>query len=172
MEIRHPEAVADARALVRINALAWREAYDGILPDEALARMETDPSDDRVRRAFERLRDDRDGILVAEDHDGIVRGYSHFRWGEDTKVFVGGNEAGLEEIYVEPDYWGEGIGTTLLERGLALLPGSIERVRLEMLDGNEVGRRFYLSHGFDRTGESEYEIGGETYPTSIYTLEL
>lgn len=70
-----------------------------------------------------------------------------------------------------PDYWGAGIGTSLLERGLTLLLESVERVRLEMLDGNEVGRRFYVSRGFDPTGESEFKIAGETYPTSIYTLE-
>lgn len=172
MEIRHLEYSADARAVIRINALAWREAYRNILPDETLAEFETNPSEERVQKAFERLYDDRDGLLVAEDDNGTVRGYSYFRWGEDTKEFVGEKAAGLKEIYIEPDYWGNGIGTTLLERGLELLPESIERVQLEMLDGNDVGRQFYSARGFDRTGESEFEIRGETYPTSIYTLEL
>ncbi len=34
-----------------------------------------------------------------------------------------------------------------------------------MLDGNEVGHRFYAARGFDRTGSSEFEIAGEAYPT-------
>ena len=172
MDVRHLERVDDARALIRINAMAWRVAYTEILPDEALARVETDPSTERVQQAYERLRENRDGILVTEDAKGIVRGFCYFRWNEETKPFVGEDEADLKEIYVEPNYWGDGIGTTLLERGLALLPESVERVRLEMLDGNEIGHQLYVSRGFDRTGESEFEIAGETYPTSIYTLKI
>ncbi len=172
MRIRHLDGVEDARALIRINAEAWREAYAEILPDEALARMDPEPTDEHVREAFDRLRDDRERILVAEDDTETVRGFCYFRWGDDTKSFVDEGETGLKEIYVEPEYWRSGIGTELLEQGLALLPEPIERVRLEMLDGNEVGRRFYRSHGFERTGSSEFEIGGEPYPTSIYTLEL
>lgn len=173
MEIRRfdAEGTADARAITRINALAWREAYADLLPDEVIAQFGADPSDEQLREYADRLAHDRDGIHLAES-DGAPRGYSYVRWGEDTKSFVGENEAGLKEIYVEPDYWGEGIGTALLERGIDALPENVERLRLEMLDGNEVGHRFYAARGFDRTGSSEFEIAGETYPTAIYTLEL
>ena len=170
MEIRHFRGVADARAIVRVNALAWRAAYDELLPEDVLARRDPEPADEHVREYADRLRTDRDGIYVAEI-DGAVRGYSYFRWGEETKPFVGPNEAGLKEIYVHPDYWGEGIGTALLERGLDDLPASIERVKLEMLAGNEDAHQFYAACGFERTGRSDFEIAGETYPTAIYALE-
>ncbi|TYL38228.1 GNAT family N-acetyltransferase [Natronococcus pandeyae] len=173
MEIRRfdAEGTADARAITRINALAWREAYADLLPDEVIAQFGADPSDEQLREYANRLTHDRDGIFLAEI-DGTARGYSYVRWGDETKDFVGDDEAGLKEIYVEPDYWGEGIGTALLERSIDVLPEGIERLRLEMLDGNEVGHRFYAARGFDRTGSSEFEIAGEAYPTAIYTLEL
>lgn len=172
MEIRHLSDPPDARAVIHTNALAWRKAYHGIVPDEMLDGMETDPSEQRVLQAFEHLYADRDSILLAEDDAGTVRGYSYIRWGDETKAFVGENEAGLKEIYVEPTCWGEGIGTALLEEGLALLPDSVERIRLEMLDGNEIGQQFYAARGFERTGSSTFEIDDEQYPTSIYTLQL
>ncbi|WP_436345219.1 N-acetyltransferase family protein [Natronorubrum sp. FCH18a] len=171
MQLRHLQGPADARAIVRINALAWRAAYDDLLPTDVLEQFDPDPPDEAVREYAARLRDDRDGIVLA-DADGAARGYSYFRWGDDTKSFVGPSEAGLKEIYVEPDYWGEGVGTALLERGLECLPPSIDRVRLEMLDGNDVGRRFYDARGFERTGSAEFEIAGEWYPTAIYALEV
>lgn len=118
MDVRHLEGVDDARALPRINALAWRAVSD-----------------------------------------------------ESLKPVVGENETGLNESYVEPNCRGDGIGTTLLERGLALLLESVERVRLETLDGNEVSHRFYSSREFDWTVESELEIAGEAYPPAIFTLE-
>ncbi|MDG5758748.1 GNAT family N-acetyltransferase [Natronococcus sp. A-GB1] len=172
MELRRLEPGAtDARAITRVNALAFREAYDGLLPDEVLAGFGADASDEQLREYADRLREDRNGIFLAE-LEGEVRGYGYVRWGEGTKAFVGPEEAGLKELYVEPDYWGEGIGTALLERCLEVLPGETERLCLETLAGNEVGRRFYEARGFERTGRSEFEIAGEAYPTAIYALEL
>jgi ribosomal protein S18 acetylase RimI-like enzyme len=171
MELRRLEpGTADARAITRVNALAFREAYDDLLPEEVLAGFGADPSDEQLREYADRLERDREGIFLAT-LEGGVRGYGYVRWGEGTKAFVGPNEAGLKELYVEPDYWGEGAGTALLERCLEALPEGTERLRLETLAGNEVGRRFYEARGFERTGRSEFEIAGEAYSTAIYTLE-
>lgn len=171
MRTRHLEDADDVRATIRINALAWREAYSEILPEDVLTGIDGEPSEEHVQEAFEDRRDDRDRILVAEDDDGTVRGYIYMRWGEGTKSFVGDDESELQEIYVHPDYWGRGIGTKLLERGLELVPEDITRIRLEMLSDNDVGHLFYESRGFDRTGTDEVEIAGESYSTEIYTFE-
>ena len=171
MEIRRLRGSSDVRAVVRINVTAMRAAYDDLLSADVLEQFDPDPPDEAVREYAARLREGQNGIVLA-DIDGAARGYSYFRWGGDTKSFVGPNEAGLKEIYVEPGYWGEGVGTALLERGLDSLPASIERVKLEMLNGNDLGHRFYDARGFERTGSSEFEIGDESYPTAIYTLEL
>lgn len=172
MKVRHLEDADDIRATVHVTNMAWREAYRGILPDEVLARMGGEPPDEQVQEAFEQRRDDRDRFLVAENDAGSICGYVYLQWGEETKTFVGEAEAGLKEIYVHPDYWGQGFGTKLLERGLELVPEDIERVKLEALSDNEIGHRFYMARGFDRTGTGNFEIAGEAYPTAIYTLEL
>jgi len=172
MNVRQLEDADDIRATMRVDNMAWREAYRGILPDEVLANVDGEPPDEQVQEVFEQRRDDRDRILVAENEDGSVCGYVYLRWGEETKPFVGEAEAGLKEIYVHPDYWGQGFGTELLERGLELVPEDIKRVKLEALADNEVGRRFYVARGFDRTGTGNFEMAGEVYPTNIYTLEL
>lgn len=170
MQVRHLEDEADVREANRVNALAWRAAYDGVLPEEVLEGRDPDPADERVRELYEQWREDRDGILVAEE-DGTVRGYAYFRWGEGTKPFVGDDEAGLKELYVHPDHWGRGVGTRLLERGLEVLPGDVERLRLETLSENERARRFYEARGFEPTGTTGVEIAGETYPATVYALE-
>ncbi|MCH7660054.1 MAG: GNAT family N-acetyltransferase [Euryarchaeota archaeon] len=171
MNVRRLEDQADVRGLIRVHGLAWREAYDGLLPDEILQQQSVDPSDKEVQYWFERLRENRDGVLVATDTDETVRGFADFRWEEDeTKESVGRGEAELKAIYVEPDCWGRGLGTALLERGLELLPDGVNTLYLEMLSGNETGRRFYEARGFDRTGAGKHEIGEKSYPTGIYTL--
>lgn len=165
MEIRHLADRRDIPGLVESHGRAWRVAYDGIVPDAVLAGMTVDPTPDEIDRWHDRFAVDHDRILVAV-LDGTVRGYAFVRWGEDTKPFVGPDEAGLKAIYVHPDHWGGGIGTTLLERGLALLPSTVTSIKLEMLDGNDVGAGFYESRGFERIGTGETDMAGGTLPTA------
>jgi hypothetical protein len=45
-------------------------------------------------------------------------------------------------------------------------------VQLETLSANERPRRFYAARGFERTGTAEVDIAGESYPATVYSLEL
>lgn len=170
MEVRPIEDREDVREMTEAHGEAWRAAYEGIVPDEILAGMTVDPDEGELDRRYEHYAG-HEGVLVAEV-EGLVRGYAFVRWGEDTKAFVGPDEAGLKEIYVHPDWWGEGIGTVLLEAGIDLLSGDVTALRLEVLADNEVGRRFYEARGFERTGTTETDLGETTLEAVIYTLEL
>lgn len=173
MEIRHPDGKDEVRGLIRAHGLAWREAYDGFLPSEVLRDLSVNPTEDEVRQWQEGLRENEEGVLVAVDEEGIVRGFVDIRWGAtETKAFVGDNEAGVKAIHVDPDWWNQGIGTALLERGLELLPEAIDTVRLETFAENDIGQRFYQTKGFEQTDTGSYEIGGCSYPTIIYTLHV
>ena len=108
-------------------------------------------------------------MLVADDE--AVVGYAHVRV-TDTKPFVGDDEAGLKELYVHPDRWGEGVGGELLGRGLATLPDGVEAVVLETLDGNDRAAGFYEAHGFRRVGERTVGVAGEQYPALVYRRPL
>lgn len=171
-EIRALRGPEDVRGLIRVHGRAWREAYRDILPESVLAQVVVHPMDEQVRERYEDLREDRDGVLLAVDEAGTARGYAYFRWGEETKPFVGPDEAGLKEIYLDPDYWGRGIGTRLLECGIERLPETVRRLKLETFAANDVGRGFYEARGFERVAENEVEIGGDTYPTIVYERAL
>lgn len=173
MEVRPIERESDVRGLIRAHGLAWREAYDGLLPPEILQDQTVNPTEEDVQHWQEGLRKNQEGVLVAVDDEGVVRGFADLRWDDsETKEFVGDDEADLKAIYVEPDWWGEGIGTTLLEQGLEILPQSVDVVRLEMFAENDIARRFYEAKGFKQTYTGEYDIAGDSYPTHIYTLQL
>ncbi|MFW5916965.1 MAG: N-acetyltransferase family protein [Halorubrum sp.] len=172
MEVRRPETDAEIRQLIRAHGLSWREAYDEILPDSVLDAMTVDPTPEDVERRTDRLGGDDAAVLVSLV-DGTVRGFVDVRWGEaNTKSFVDPGEAGIKAIYVHPDWWGEGIGTALLDRALDSLPERAEAVRLEAFADNDVGARFYEARGFVRADTDETEVAGETYPTVRYVREL
>ncbi len=168
MEIRRPRDDTDVAGVIEAHGLAWREAYDDILPDEVLEAKTVDPTAEEVRNWAERLSPDHGAVFVAVDV-GAVLGFVDVRWGsENTKPFVGASEAGIKAIYVHPDRWGEGIGTALLDRGLDALPPETEAVRLDAFADNELGARFYESRGFERTDARAVEIAGEEYPLDVW----
>ena len=171
MEVRPLADEADVRELLVAHARAWEAAYDGLLSDELIERVTAAPDDPaRVRAAHERLASyGEDRVHVAEDDRGTVRGYALFRWGEDeTKDTVRDGEAELKELYVDPDCWGEGIGTALLEAGIEAIPAEVESLALETLAGNDVGAGFYEARGFDRQGTATVTIGEEPYRTVLF----
>ncbi|MGM0448646.1 MAG: N-acetyltransferase family protein [Methanobacteriota archaeon] len=168
MEIRPPETDAEMRELIRARGLSWREAYDDILPEPVLDAMTVDPTPEEVEGWVDGFGDDDSAVFVAVV-DGTVRGFVDVRWGEEnTKPFVGPDEADVKAIYVHPDWWGKGVGTALLDRALDALPDRVEAVRLEAFADNDVGARFYEARGFERVETDETEIADETYPTAIY----
>lgn len=172
MRIKHLETIDELNGAMRIHNLAWRKAYRDILPDEVINGIPLEPPEDYVEDRFEKLGRDDESFLIVVDDDEVIRGYIYVLWSERTKDFVGDDEAGLKEIYVEPDWWGEGLGTELMNEAKESLPSSIEAIRLEMLAGNEQAHEFYSARGFDIVGESEFEIADEMYPTDVYVRSL
>lgn len=178
MKIRRPRDDADVSGIIRVRGLGWREAYGHVLPDSVLRAQTVDPTAADVERWADGLGGERAEVFVAvvgvdEAGDEAVGGFVDMRWdNENTKPFVGADEAGLRAIYVDPERWGEGIGTALLERALDALPDRIDAVRLEAFVDNEIGRRFYEARGFEHTDTTDREIAGETYRTAVYTRPL
>ncbi|MDR5674587.1 GNAT family N-acetyltransferase [Halalkaliarchaeum sp. AArc-GB] len=161
----------DARGVLRVNALSWREAYSDLVPEEVLERQDPNPKPADVDRLLQALPEE--GVVLVAVEEDTVRGFADFRWDEEsTKEFVGPAEAGLRAIYVHPDDWGRGIGTALLAEGLSRLPDRIRAVRLEVLADNERAREFYQSRGFEQTGSDTHDIADTEYPTAIYTRTL
>ena len=148
---------------------AWRAGHKAVLSAEALSAVTVDPSDEDLHRWRDRIETRRDRYLVADD--GRVVGYVAVRWAE-TKPFVGDDEAGLKELYVHPDRWGEGVGGELLKRAIETLPDGIEAVLLETLDGNDRAAGFYEAHGFRRVGGRSVEVAGGRYPALVYRRPL
>ncbi len=172
MRVRRIEDREDVRAILDIHARAWRAAYGDFLPAEAIEGIiDPDLDPDHVDQRYSTFMEDNDRAFVAE-RDGEVVGYAYFRWGSETKPFVGAAEAGLKEIYVDPAHWGSGVGTALLERGLNRLPDSCTTLKLEALAENAVGASFYEARGFERADRSEVRIGDEDWPTIIWSRPL
>ncbi|PSP28392.1 GNAT family N-acetyltransferase [Halobacteriales archaeon QH_2_65_14] len=161
------EAIRDA---IRAHGHAWQEAYDDFLPEDVLDGMTTDPTAEDVDAWLDRLPEE-GGVTLGATVDGTARGYVLVRW-TNTKPFVRPGEAGLKEIHVHPDWWGDGIGTALFEHACEHIPDDVAGIALEVFADNDVGRRFYESKGFAVSDSGTVDVAGDTYETVIYRRDL
>lgn len=77
----------------------------------------------------------------------------HGKWRHILVAESGGRLAGLscliqdyvDEFFVDPDFWGQGVADALMEESIALFP---RRLELHCFEQNHRGRRFYERHGF------------------------
>ena len=120
----------DLEALVRLNARSFADHPEQghMTIDDFQERMEQDWFDPT-------------GLMIARDDDGTMIG---FHW---TKV-----ENGIGEVYVlgvDPDHAGAGVGSALLDAGLAYLSSrNVTKVRLWVDDDNHIAQSLYVKSGF------------------------
>jgi GNAT superfamily N-acetyltransferase len=133
----------DALAVARVHVRSWQVGYRGLLPDAYLAGLR---AEDRASRyTFASSDPDQPATLVAMV-DGAIRGFTTTHPAHDTGVAGKGE---LAALYVDPDWWGRGIGQVLLRaaRGRLVEQGFTSAI-LWVLDGNERARRFYAADGW------------------------
>lgn len=155
---------SDARAIQAVAERAWPAAHGDILGAETIDSILAEWYDvESTRDAIER---DDVGYFVAED-DGDIRGYVSGGRTDDPDV------ASLAAIYVDPDHWGDGIGTALAEQFHDFCRRrGYERVRLCVLAENDRAQSFYRGHGYEQVDEEETELFGERALEATYARPL
>jgi len=161
---------ADAGRIAVLARKSCEAAYEGLLEDPAL--LETVRSEgyaDGVRD-FIRSVGEKSGLRYdVVEVGGRLEGIAHYRFAPAaTEPFVGPGECLLYSLYVAPDRWGEGLGSTLVETGDEGLPDRLSALVIGVLQGNDVGIAFYESTGFERRGEAVLEVGGGEYDCWVY----
>ena len=73
----------------------------------------------------------------------------------------------IDQLYVAPQFVGQGIGTVLVEHAINTLP---RPVRLYTFQRNVKARRFYERHGFRAMSFSNGENNEEQCPDVLYEL--
>jgi len=157
-----PETNEDVETVVALHIRTWQKAYRGMLPDEVLDNL--DPVAWAQRRR-EHHANPASTALVAEI-DGVLCGFVLF--GPDRDEPEHGE---IYAIYVDPDYWGTGVGHELMTRALAALP--YREVRLWVLEQNERALRFYAREGLHPDGtRSAYTPRGSDFAAPEIRLAL
>jgi GNAT superfamily N-acetyltransferase len=158
VEIR-PATAEDAAGLARVQTQVWRDAYQGLLPADFLARrvITHDLWLNRIRQLRAPF-----AVHVAVDDTGDVVGFALS--GPATEPESPENESSgqLYAIYVLASYWGTGVGYDLHRAAMDnLLAAGFSEAILWVLPGNAQAIAFYERQGWlDRGIETEDDLGG------------
>jgi ribosomal protein S18 acetylase RimI-like enzyme len=133
----------DVFELADVEVRAWRAVYQSIFPVSELRKLSVE------RRAISWARQiEYPGYqsvsLVAESVDGVVG----FLQCGPARGSRGARNGEIYAIYVDPDHWGRGIGTALMDVALDFLAPRFNQAVLWVVRENESARRFYTARGF------------------------
>lgn len=158
------EDIPEIRALL---GASWTAAYESFLDASVREQVhDTWHDPDSLAAAIEAA--DRT-TTVALDGESVVGYLAAWRPEPDADPELG--VVGL--LYVDPDYWGEGVGSVLWEQGLdALRERGAKRVSVRVFAENEVGRSFYEAADMELTRRLEEDIFGQCVETVEYQQPL
>lgn len=140
----------DARAIATVRIESWRQAYAGLIAQEALDRLDVDrEAHVRAQRWDEFHGDPRGGELLAEV-DGEPAGWALFGPSIDAELPDDGQ---VFAIYAVPRFWSAGVGHALMmEAEARLRSAGFTSAHLWVLEGNERAASFYERHGWHEDG--------------------
>lgn len=162
-----PASAADVLDMSLIHKRAWVKAYEGLIEQSYLDRLQ----DGRWVRVFEKCFSEGtmtawiayiEGLPVACAGAGI------------TPNTENGKELELISLYCLPEYWGKGAGYALMQRvkDHAYAEGYAQ-IALWVLEGNDRAIHFYEKEGFSDTGGREsIMIGEKEYTERRYVFSF
>jgi ribosomal protein S18 acetylase RimI-like enzyme len=160
---------ADADAIGRIQVETWRAAYDGLMPEEAIAGFDVETRQRLWREGLGRPPRPGSATFVVED-GGEVVGFASVGASRDGEAE---QEAELYALYLHPSRWSRGIGRALLRRAEESMRASgFRQAVLWVLQGNERGERFYRAAGWEEDGRKVDEFQGAAVTELRYRKRL
>lgn len=154
----------DVTGVLRIAERGWNATYTDILSQETIDEAIAEWYDmDTIREFIE----NEDVAYFVVEEDGDIVGY--VSGGPSSEE----NVATLGAIYVDPDYWNEGIGTALLrEFEKFCRRQNYETVRFQMLSENDIGESFYRKQGYEIIEKQETDLFGETVSENLFRRKI
>ena len=148
---------ADAAAIERVARASWADTYADIFdPSHISSFLATNYDPAALARAAELAAPSDERHFLVAEREGEVVAFAQFGSGSR------GPE--LFRIYADPQHYGTGAGTALLDELHRRIAGRVDRYVLDVHSRNARGRGFYDGHGF-------VIVGGGATPECDLTLE-
>jgi len=133
----------DALAVARVHIRSWQVAYRGLIADEYLDGLR---AEERAAQYDFSNSDPLEPYTDVVVEGGTIVGFASTTRSRDLDT---SDEGELAALYVDPEYWGRGIGVELISAGREHLLGlGFRSAILWVLAGNVRADRFYRLDGW------------------------
>ena len=148
---------SDAADLARIYVESWQDTYAGILPHTLLSGMSVKTHTARWQSQLQA----QGSVIVVEDREHGLVGLSSLGSARDRGL---GFEGEVYTLYVDPGFFGLGVGRTLLHGAFAALKERKLNSCLIWSHARNNACFFYEAMGGQRVAERLTRLGGEPTP--------
>lgn len=144
-----------------MHSRSRQEAYAGLVPADALARVTPEQQAMVWRERLAGLPEQHAGLVV--EHDAVVVGFALAQLSPESG-------AELNAIHVLPHQQGTGAGQALMDVVVdAFCHWGVAEAHLHVIEGNERAQAFYLRNGWRLCGPAgSHEVGGAVVPILEY----
>jgi RimJ/RimL family protein N-acetyltransferase len=147
-------SAADAEAIARVARASWAETYRDVFEPSFIAEfLDANYRPAAIAEQADRAGELTDGHFLVAERDGEVVAFAQFG--------IGPRGPQLFRIYADPEHYGTGAGTALLDELHHRIAGRVDSYVLEVHARNERGRAFYDRHGFVIVREGTLVPGGD-----------
>lgn len=153
----------DAQAVARVYINSWHDTYPSILPAELLCAMTPRGQTQRWHAAI--LARGGEQVLVAECARHGVVGMASFGAANDRGL---GFDGEVYTLYVDPDYFGLGVGSTLMRAAFGAMHGSNYSSCVIWAHARNPARFFYEAMGGRLIAERSRRMMGSAVPEAAF----
>jgi GNAT superfamily N-acetyltransferase len=153
----------DAQDVARIYIDAWHDTYPAILPTDILCAMTPRGQTARWRATI--LARGRERVLVAESAEHGPVGMISFGPAQDAAL---GFEGEIFTLYVDPGFFGRGVGSALMQAGFDALHGWGLGSCLVWAHARNPARYFYEAKGGRLIAERSRRMMGSAVPEAAF----
>ena len=142
--------IKDVTSISQVHVRSWQVAYKGLLPDAVLDKLSVESR----QKGWNNILSDPEQYTTIYEENGSITGFCNSGASRDPDASADTGE--LNAIYLEPDYFHQGIGRQLLLDSLdKLTEKGYKSVSLWVLSSNKKALAFYRHHGFSFDGNEK-----------------
>ena len=154
--------IKDAKEIVKINMLGWKQTYKGIFPQKFLDDLNVN-DEVSIKKCENKINE----YAVCEIDNKIV---GIVRYGKNKKDFDD-SYGEIYALYIDNRYQHQGIGTKLFKFAIDELKNNFKVVLVSTLIENSANA-FYKKIGGNLIGNCEFILENNSYTENLYEFKI
>ena len=154
--------IKDAKNIVKLNILEWKNTYKNIFPNAYLDSLDIN-NEESILKCQNKINE----YAICEIDNNVV---GMIRYGKNKKGYDD-NYAEVYALYVSSNYQKQGVGTKLIDFAFNKLKDNYKYVLISTLKENNANK-FYQKIGGKLIGNCNFTLNNQDYLENLYEFKL